>query len=129
MVIGPSARGRGILADGNSYDRLVRRELWLTLGHWFDKSFPGLNAPFMDTFHRTRLFDVPLVALAAPVMLTLDLNRSLFWSGILISPIIHIALAIRLAWAGPAAPRRGRGHPPGARGRKDTLARCHHHWD
>jgi len=89
----------GILADGDSYARLVRVEHLLETNAWFDSTFPGSNAPFTDTFHWTRPFDVLLIGLASPMLLFLDLKQALFWSGILISPVIHILLAIALAWA------------------------------
>ena len=89
----------GILADGDSYARLVRVEHWLATGAWLDTTFPRSNAPFADTFHWTRLFDVLLIGLAAPIMIFLDMKQALLWSGILISPVIHILLAVALAWA------------------------------
>ncbi len=89
----------GHLADGDSYARLIRVQHLITTGDWFDISFPGSNAPYGDTLHWTRLFDVLLLALTGPFLAWFPFDEALFLAGVWISPVIHIVLALILTWA------------------------------
>ena len=90
---------RGALADGDSYAHLVRVLDLVEAGGWFDSGFPRANAPFGDTLHWTRLFDVILIALAMALMPVLDFADALFWAGVMVSPVLHVLAAIALVWA------------------------------
>ena len=96
----------GNFADGDSYVRLVRVERLLETGGWFDTSLPRVNPPYGGSLHWTRLFDVLLIALAMPLEPLLGVKRALYWSGAVISPLLHLGAAAAVAWA--AAPLIGR---------------------
>jgi len=89
----------GGFGDGDSYLRLLRVERLIETADWFDVSIPDANAPFGTTLHWTRLFDLILLALAAPAMPLVGVAKALFWAGVIVSPVIHILSAISLAWA------------------------------
>lgn len=96
----------GNFFDGDSYARLVRVERLVETGGWLDSSLPRANAPFGGSLHWTRPFDVMLIALAMPLEPLLGFKQALFWSGAIISPLLHVLLAVTLVWA--AAPLIGR---------------------
>ncbi|MBI2585850.1 MAG: hypothetical protein HYW28_08260 [Rhodospirillales bacterium] len=96
----------GNLADSDGYARLLRVERLIETGDWLDSSLPGANAPYGGSLHWTRLFDVMLIALALPLMPLLGVKAALYWSGAMISPLLHLGTAATLAWA--AMPLIGR---------------------
>ncbi len=98
-MTGDQIATQGGFADGDSYLRLLRVERLIETWDWFDISIPDANAPFGTTLHWTRLFDLVLLALAAPLVPFLGFSKALFWAGIIISPVIHILSAGALAWA------------------------------
>ncbi len=89
----------GNLFDGDSYARLVRVERLFETGGWFDSSLPRANAPFGGSLHWTRPFDVMLIALAMPLEPLLGFKQALFWSGAVISPLLHVLVAVATLWA------------------------------
>ena len=90
---------QGAFADGDSYLRLIRIEQLLASWNWFDVTIPDTNAPYGASVHWTRLFDVVILTVAAPIMMFTDTARALFLSGMIISPIIHLLSAAALIWA------------------------------
>lgn len=96
----------GNLVDSDGYARLLRVERLIDTGGWLDSSLPGANAPYGGSLHWTRLFDAMLIALALPLMPLLGIKAALYWSGAVISPLLHLGAAATLAWA--AAPLIGR---------------------
>jgi hypothetical protein len=98
----------GALIDTDSHMKLVRIERLLATGAWFDGSVPRSNAPFGETLHWTRLFDIVLVALAAPLRLVVETKAALHLAGAAISPLLHLGLGFALLWAlRPLARRYG----------------------
>ncbi len=89
----------GGLADGDSYSRLVRVTRLFDTGEWFDSRLPRANAPFGDTLHWTRPFDVVLLALAALLKPALGFTQALYWAGAAVSPLLHVVSAVALIWA------------------------------
>ena len=89
----------GNFFDGDSYARLVRVERLVETGGWFDSSLPRANAPFGGSLHWTRPFDVMLIALAMPLEPLLGFKQALFWSGAVISPLLHVLVAVATLWA------------------------------
>ncbi len=89
----------GGFSDGDSYLRLLRVERLIETGDWFDISIPDANAPFGTTVHWTRLFDMVLLIMAAPMIPFLGFAKALFWAGVIVSPIVHMLAAVALAWA------------------------------
>ena len=90
---------RSAFADGDSYAHLVRVLRLVETGAWFDSGLPRANAPFGDTLHWTRLFDVILIALAMALTPVLDFADALFWAGVMVSPLLHVLAALALVWA------------------------------
>lgn len=96
----------GRLVDSDCYLRLMRIEILLSGGGWYDGHVPLLNAPHGLEMHWTRLFDVLILLLTLPLMAFLALPDALFWAGALISPVLHVVAAGLIAWA--ARPLLGR---------------------
>ncbi len=99
MAVGDSVVQAGGFYDGDSYMRLLRVERLLETGGWFDNSLPRTNWPLGGTLHWTRLFDLLLIALALPMAPVLGMAKALYWSGVLISPLVHVLTAVVMAWA------------------------------
>lgn len=98
----------GQLVDSDCYLRLMRIEILLSGGGWYDGNVPLLNAPHGLDMHWTRPFDVLIILLALPLMAFLTLPDALFWAGALISPVLHVVAAALIAWAaGPLLGRAG----------------------
>ena len=97
--VGDTIVVNGNLFDGDSYARLVRVERLVETGGWFDSSLPRANAPFGGSLHWTRPFDVMLIALAMPLEPLLGFKQALFWSGAMISPLLHVLVAMATLWA------------------------------
>ncbi len=99
MAVGDSVVAAGGFYDGDSYMRLLRVDRLLHTGGWFDNSLPRTNWPLGGTLHWSRLFDLLLIALALPMALVLGMAKALYWSGVLISPLVHVLAAVVMAWA------------------------------
>ena len=96
----------GALSGPDSYLRLVRVTVLAETGAWFDPALPRGDAPFGTTLHWSRPLDVLLLGLSAPLLPVLGFERALFWAGVVIGPLLHLAAALALAWA--AKPLLGR---------------------
>ncbi len=96
----------GELFDGDSYAHLLRVIRLFETGGWFDNSLPRANAPYGGSLHWTRLFDALLIALSAPLVPALGFGKALYWAGVAVGPILHVAAAVALVWA--ALPVLGR---------------------
>src|SRR5919106_1400252 len=57
---------QGAQIDPDGYMRLVRVNVLLDHGNWFDHSIPRSNWPFGETLHWTRPLDVLIIALSLP---------------------------------------------------------------
>ena len=98
-LFGDTAVVAGNLADGDGYARLLRVTQLFETGEWFDSSLPRANAPYGGSLHWTRPFDVLLLALALPLAPILGCSKALFWSRVMVSPLLHVVSALALAWA------------------------------
>ncbi|MDA0306188.1 MAG: hypothetical protein O3B76_07860 [Proteobacteria bacterium] len=105
-LFGDTVFQHGNLADTDSYARLLRVLRLLETGAWFDNSIPRANWPDGGALHWTRPFDVLMIAIALPMMPVLGTAKAVFWSGVFISPLLHVLVALVMAWA--AAPLIGR---------------------
>jgi len=100
---------RGGLIDTDSYMRLVRVQRLAESGAWFDNTIPRSNAPFGSTLHWTRPVDVLLLLGAWVTRPFLGFRRALHLSGVLLSPLLLIAICFATAWSvRPLAGRRVR---------------------
>jgi hypothetical protein len=98
-LMGDAVVVAGNLADGDGYARLLRVTRLFETGAWFDSSLPRANAPYGGSLHWTRPFDVLLLALALPLVAVVGFSKALFWSGVIVSPLLHVVSALALVWA------------------------------
>ena len=89
----------GSLIDPDSYTRLVRVTELAGTGNWFDHTIDRMNGPFGLELHWTRPLDVILLAGAWLLTPFLGFEAGLYWFGALVSPALHIAACLGLAWA------------------------------
>ncbi|MEE9209712.1 MAG: hypothetical protein V3U23_04605, partial [Kiloniellales bacterium] len=99
LAIGATPLLDGGLIGTDGYMRLVRVELLHETGAWFDGRIPRSNAPFGDTLHWTRPFDLLLLAAAWPLTPFLGIEKALFWGGSFVSPLLLLATGTAMIWA------------------------------
>jgi hypothetical protein len=98
-VAGGSTAFSGGFFDGDSFMRVMRVARLLDTGAWFDSVFHRANAPFGFETHWTRPFDLLMVVLAAPLMPFLGVAGAVHAAGVVVSPLLHGAMAAALVWA------------------------------
>lgn len=86
------------LVDTDCYMRLVRVEQLYTTHEWFNTTIDRSNAPYGESSHWTRLLDILLLAGAIPAAPFFTFKTALFWWGMMISPLLHVASFIALCW-------------------------------
>jgi len=89
----------GALGDSDCYMHLLRASDLYETGQWYDTVIERGNAPYGDDLHWTRPFDLLLLAGAIPGSLLTSFSSSLFWWGVIISPVILVAVLLALRWA------------------------------
>jgi hypothetical protein len=92
--------GQGSLVDTDAFMRLIRvEELWLT-GNWYQTLTSSLGAPEGLSLHWTRPLDI-LILLPALLLHVcgLEMKSAIYWSGVVISPLLQFAAAIATARA------------------------------
>jgi hypothetical protein len=99
LAIGATPLLEGGLIGTDGYMRLVRVELLHETGAWFDGRIPRSNAPYGDTLHWTRPFDLLLLAAAWPLTPFLGFEKALFWGGAFVSPLLLLATGTAMLWA------------------------------
>ena len=87
------------LLGPDAYMRMVRVVELAQSGAWFDTTIARANAPYGDTLHWTRPFDVLVILLAQPVSFLLGPAQGLHVAGIVISPLLQLATGLLLIWA------------------------------
>lgn len=87
------------LLGPDSFMRMVRVDQLAHGGAWFDGTIARANAPYGDSLHWTRPFDVLLILLALPAKLALDTDQALEIAGIVVSPLMQLATGLLLIWA------------------------------
>jgi len=98
-LLGKAPIPAGSLGDSDCYMHLIRASDLYETGRWYDPVIERSNAPYGDRLHWTRPFDLLLLAGAVPGSLLTSFRSSLFWWGVLVSPIILVALFVSLRWA------------------------------
>ena len=88
----------GDLADSDCYMHLIRAAELYETGRWYDPVIERSNAPYGDHLHWTRPFDLLLLAGAVPGSLLTGFPSSLFWWGVVISPVLLIGVLLALRW-------------------------------
>ncbi len=99
MMRGDSPLPNHALWGTDGYMRLLRAETLAETGQWFNSTIARANTPDGDTLHWTRPFDVLLLAGAAPLIPMLGLKESLYWWGVMISPVLHWLILLAMLWA------------------------------
>lgn len=89
----------GNLLGPDSYMHLVHASRLFETGAWFDATVPRANAPFGDILNWTRPFDVLLLAGAWAASPLLGFDKALFWTGVVVSPLLQCAVVVTFAWA------------------------------
>lgn len=86
------------LVGPDSFMRMLRiNELYQGQG-WFDGTIARANAPYGDTLHWTRPFDLLVMLVALPISLVTGYAQALHVAGIVISPLLQLATALALIW-------------------------------
>ena len=89
----------GGLLGPDAYMRMVRVTELAQSWQWFDGTIDRANAPYGDTLHWTRPFDLLLILLALPAGLFLGAEQALEMAGMVVSPLLQLATALLLIWA------------------------------
>lgn len=79
------------LAGPDGYMRLLQAERLWAEGGWFDRFSPLTNAPFGETLHWTRPFDLLLLAGAWPLAWFADARQALYLAGYFVGPVLQLA--------------------------------------
>ncbi len=96
------------LADTDCFFRLNRVTNLYEGGGWYQTIFFRSNAPYGETLHWTRPFDVLLLAGALPATVFVDFRTALFWWGVIISPVLLVTMLLTMLWAArPLLSRQG----------------------
>ncbi len=93
-----SPLGTGRLVDGDCYMRLARVEALLAGQGWYDATTLLTNPPLGEALHWTRLFDLPIAIMAAPLLPFLDIQESVWQAGLWIGPLLALAAVSLLLW-------------------------------
>lgn len=86
------------LVGPDSYMRMLRVNELFQSWNWFDGTIERANAPYGDTLHWTRPFDLLIIALSLPASLAMGAEQALYFAGIIVSPLLQLATALALIW-------------------------------
>jgi hypothetical protein len=96
------------LTDPDCYLRLNRVTNLYEGGGWYQTTLSRSNAPYGESLHWTRPFDILLLAGALPATVFVDFRTALFWWGVIISPVLLVAMLLTMLWAArPLLSRQG----------------------
>lgn len=87
------------LVGPDSYMRMLRVTELYQSWDWFDGTIDRANAPYGDTLHWTRPFDLLIMLVALPASFGMTFESALYVSGILVSPLLQLMTGLALAWA------------------------------
>jgi hypothetical protein len=96
----------GSLTGSDSYYWMVTFREYLETGIWHNDVIERSNAPFGEPWFRPHPFHMVLLAIFWPLNLFLGVETSLHITGVVVAPILGIALCVSAMWAG--APLLGR---------------------
>lgn len=89
-------------AGVDTYMRVLRVREWLSAdgwpGAWYETFSARSNAPYGEVQHWTRPMDMALVALAAPFMPFVGLEKALYLAGFFISPVLMMLALWAFLW-------------------------------
>ena len=99
---------KGDLLTADCYMRLNRVVELNQTGQWFDGVSHRSNAPYGESMHWTRPFDLLLLIGTWPLTPILGFKNALFWWGVMISPVLWVITIATLIWAArPLITREG----------------------
>ena len=109
---GPAGEGMAtiqerVLLDTDSYMWLNRVTHMVESGGWFDHDYPRVNPPEGHVQHWTRPLDAILLAGGAVLGTVVGFEDGLYFWGFFLSPLLHIATLLALAWAVRVLVRQG----------------------
>jgi hypothetical protein len=87
------------LLGPDSYMRMLRITELYEGWNWFDGTIARANAPFGDTLHWTRPFDILVMLLALPAALVVSYPEALFFAGVVVSPLLQLTTGLAAIWA------------------------------
>ncbi len=87
------------LVGPDSFMRMLRVNELYQGWDWFDGTIARANAPYGDTLHWTRPFDVLLMLIALPFSVFMGYEQALYVSGIVVSPLLQLGTGLLLVWA------------------------------
>jgi len=83
----------------DTYMRMTHVRDWWDHGQWYETFSPRSNWPFGETLHWTRPLDILLMAFAFPFAPFVGLYKALYFSGVIISPVLFLATLLVMSWA------------------------------
>jgi len=86
------------IRDFDGYWHLLRVENLYNSGNIYDTALPRSNAPYGESLHWTRSFDLILYAGAYIGSLFVDFHVALFWWAIVVNPVLHVLSFLLLFW-------------------------------
>jgi len=93
----------------DTYMRVLRVQDWWDGGHWYESFSARSNWPHGETLHWTRPFDILLMILAAPFAPFVGMHKALYYSGVIISPVLLLSTFWVMVWGSrPFLDSRGR---------------------
>lgn len=93
------ATSGGELVGADGFLRLVRVAELSDSWAWYEHTVARINAPFGMSLHWTRPFDLLLLASAGLLAPFMGFDQGLYWTGIWVSPALHLCTLIALFWA------------------------------
>ena len=111
LLLGAGVFGRGeLFLDTDDYMRAVQVREWLAGAGWFDLHQERLNPPLGVDMHWARLPDLPLAAATLLLRPFLGDAAALMGAGVIVPPLLLLALLATMAWA--ARPLLAAGREP-----------------
>ena len=87
------------ISDFDGYWHQLRVKNLYNFGNIYETSLSRSNAPYGESLHWTRAFDLILYAGAYVGSFFVDFNVALFWWSIFVNPVLHVLSFLVLFWA------------------------------
>lgn len=84
--------------DTDCYTHATRIIYWLQNFNWYEQIYPFANYPFGEVLHFTRLLDIIWTILALPLIPFFSLKDTIFYSGMILSPLCFALSMITIFW-------------------------------
>lgn len=89
----------GKLVDSDCYMWLLRTEHLYNGAGWYDQTSPRSNAPYGETLHWGRPFDLVLLVPALTLTPFYGFHKALYLWGLAVAPVLLIPTAMLFVWA------------------------------